>query len=95
MSTTPSAPDYRRVVDDIAGKIAKGALPRGSELPSYRELSIEYDVSVSTIQRALLILRERGLIEGRQGRGTYVAEKPADSATADGASSGGTGDATS
>ncbi|MFF0150931.1 GntR family transcriptional regulator [Micromonospora sp. NPDC005203] len=35
-----------------------------------------YKISVTTAQQALRILRERGLVEGHQGKGTYVAGKP-------------------
>ncbi|MDG4806504.1 GntR family transcriptional regulator [Micromonospora sp. WMMD1120] len=45
--------------------------PRTLE-PHYRRI-ISGNVSVSTAQAALRILRDRGLVEGHQGRGTYVA----------------------
>ncbi len=73
---TPSVPDYQRVVDSITEKINNGELQPGAELPSYHALHVEYDVSVSTVQRAMLVLRAQGLVEGRQGKGTYVAAKP-------------------
>lgn len=73
---TPSVPDYQRVVDAITEKINSGELEPGAELPSYNELHVEYDVSVSTVQRAMLVLRAQGLVEGRQGKGTYVTVRP-------------------
>jgi GntR family transcriptional regulator len=74
---TPSVPDYQRVVDSITEKITSGDLLPGAELPSYNDLHIEYDVSVSTVQRAMLVLRAQGLVEGRQGKGTYVVNRGA------------------
>lgn len=35
-----------------------------------------YGVSNNTVYRALVILHDRELIIGQQGRGTYVAERP-------------------
>lgn len=71
-----AVPDYLRVVDSITARIASREWPPGHQLPSYRELATEYDVSVSTVQRALMILRDRGLIEGHQGKATYVRSVP-------------------
>ncbi len=68
--------EFRRVVDDIAAKIAAGELTPGQRLPSYGDLAREYDVGLSTIRGAMLILRERGLIVGMPGKGTFVADRP-------------------
>jgi DNA-binding GntR family transcriptional regulator len=67
-------PDYLRVVDGITQLIKSGALAPGDKLPTYGQLAEEYKVSVTTTQIALRLLRDRGLIEGHQGKGTYVAE---------------------
>jgi DNA-binding GntR family transcriptional regulator len=45
------------------------------KLSPARELAELYGVSLSTAQRVQLILKERGLIVGRQGDGVYVAEE--------------------
>ena len=70
-------PDFRRIVDDIAGKIKSGELKPGDKLPSTSQLAAMYGVSNNTAYRALAILHDRELIFGQQGRGTYVAERPA------------------
>lgn len=67
-------PDYRRVVDDLADRIASGAYQPGDRLPSRRELAVEFGCSASTVERALAILRDRGAIEGHQGKAMYVAD---------------------
>jgi DNA-binding GntR family transcriptional regulator len=67
-------PDYLRVVDAITEQIRAGELTPGDKLPTYAQLADQYKVSVSTAQAALRILRDRGLIEGQQGKGTFVAE---------------------
>ncbi|MGC4853228.1 GntR family transcriptional regulator [Micromonospora sp. DT4] len=68
--------DYIRVVNTITTQIDEGELAPGDKLPTYAQLAEQYKISVTTAQQALRILRERGLVEGHQGKGTYVAEKP-------------------
>jgi DNA-binding GntR family transcriptional regulator len=67
-------PDYQRVVEGITQLIKSGQLKPGDKLPTYAQLADEYKVSVTTTQVALRLLRDRGLVEGHQGKGTYVAE---------------------
>jgi GntR family transcriptional regulator len=74
MTSRPA--DYLRVVDAITEQINSGALAPGDKLPTYAQLADQYFVSVSTAQAALRILRDRGLIEGHQGKGTFVSELP-------------------
>lgn len=68
--------DYVRVVETITAQIRAGELKPGEKLPTYAQLADHYNVSVSTAQAALRILRDRGLVEGHQGKGTYVAGSP-------------------
>jgi GntR family transcriptional regulator len=67
---------YREVAEDLAARIANGEYAPGERLPTYNELSALYDVSVTTVQRAVIVLQTRGLVVGLQGRGLWVAEKP-------------------
>jgi DNA-binding transcriptional regulator YhcF (GntR family) len=54
--------------------IACGELAPGARLPSVRELAADLGVAPMTIGQAYRELGERGLIEGRAGQGTFVAE---------------------
>ena len=65
---------YVKIADHVAGEIASGRLPVGARLMGEREMAEHYGVSVPTIQRALKVLRSRGLVETWHGRGTYVSE---------------------
>ncbi|MET8310914.1 winged helix-turn-helix domain-containing protein [Micromonospora sp. NPDC005173] len=76
----PNRPaDYLRVVNAITEQIESGELTPGDKLPTYAQLAEQYKVSVSTAQAALRILRDRGLVEGQQGKGTFVADRAAKS----------------
>jgi DNA-binding GntR family transcriptional regulator len=57
---------YMRVADDIAARIRSGE----------RELAEHYRYSYGSIRSAMKVLRERGLIVTRHGRGTFVSGKP-------------------
>jgi GntR family transcriptional regulator len=63
----------RQIADDLTARIRGQEYRPGDKLPSLRELAELYSVSVSTIQRALELTRERGLTVGRGGSGVYVA----------------------
>ncbi|GGM05992.1 MULTISPECIES: GntR family transcriptional regulator [Micromonospora] len=66
----------RQIADDLTARITAREYEPGTKLPSLRELADLYSVSVSTIQRALELTRERGLTVGRAGSGVYVADEP-------------------
>ncbi|MEE6259212.1 winged helix-turn-helix domain-containing protein [Plantactinospora sonchi] len=73
----PNRPaDYQRVINAITEQIRSGELAPGDKLPTYAQLADQFKISVTTAQNALRILRERGLVEGHQGKGTFVAENP-------------------
>ncbi|WP_239061300.1 winged helix-turn-helix domain-containing protein [Salinispora oceanensis] len=63
-------------MDSITAQIRAGELAPGDKLPTYAQLADHFKISVTTAQTALRILRERGLVEGHQGKGTYVSERP-------------------
>jgi GntR family transcriptional regulator len=63
---------YVAVADHIAQRIAAGELQPGERLTPERDLAVEYKVAYLTVRRAMKELRERGLIETVQGKGTFV-----------------------
>lgn len=63
-----------QIVSDLAERIRLGEYAPGTQLPTYASLAGLYDVSPATIAIVIRLLRERGLVVGVPGRGTYVAE---------------------
>jgi len=51
-----------------------GQLLPGEQLPSVREMADMTGVAPMTVAKAYQDLKERGLIEGRPGSGTFVAD---------------------
>jgi GntR family transcriptional regulator len=69
----PLGPDfaYIQVANHIASRIEVGEIKH--KLPAERALAEEYGVAYQTVRHAMQVLRDRGLIITRQGRGTFVA----------------------
>ena len=65
---------YRRIADDLSEQITTAILPPGTQLPTEPKLAAAYDASRSTVRLAIGLLIQQGLVETRQGVGTYVAE---------------------
>jgi len=60
--------------ESILDKLQSGHWRAGDRLPTERELSESHGVSRTTVRKALLDLKQQGLIEQTVGSGTFVAE---------------------
>jgi len=69
-----NTPLYRCVHDSLKERILTGAYRPGVALPSESRLVRDYGVSLITVRRALQELVLDGLIERRQGVGSFVRE---------------------
>ena len=65
-------PAWQQVVNAIGDAIRCGVLPPGEPLPSVREMSTLQGVPVATLQHALGVLADDGLLVVRQGRTAVV-----------------------
>jgi DNA-binding transcriptional MocR family regulator len=70
-----------RIVEALAADIASGQLVRGQQLPTHRALASALGVDLTTVTRAYGEARRRGLLEAQVGRGTFVSETTARTAT--------------
>jgi len=68
-----SGPMASRLVEALAEAINDGRLVAGTQLPPHRELADALKLSVGTVTRAYSLARDRGLISGTVGRGTFIA----------------------
>lgn len=67
-------PKYLQIANHIRDEIIRGDLKAGDEIPSERQLAIDWDVARPTAAKALQALRVQGLVESRQGSGTFVRD---------------------
>lgn len=65
-------PKYLQIAHHIRDQILRGDLRPGDEVPSERQLAADWKVSRPTAARSLEALSHQGLVEKRQGSGTYV-----------------------
>lgn len=72
-----SGPLYMRLAEQIEAGIAEGTIKPGEKLPPQRNLAFDVGVTIGTVTRAYSIIRERGLVSGEVGRGTYVLDRDA------------------
>ena len=84
-SDVPRHLTYRGIANDLEARIRAGEFLPGWEIPRYQHLADAYEVSVSTAQRAVMLLRDRELVFGVPGRGVFVRDEidagPANGAT--------------
>lgn len=66
-------PLYERVRQAIASSIGDGTYAPGDRLPSEARLAEELGVNRLTVRRAIEELARAGVVESRQGSGTYVS----------------------
>lgn len=61
--------------DTLLSQLQTGDWRVGDRLPTERELSARFEVSRTTVRKALAELKRQGLIEQLVGSGTYVTEQ--------------------
>jgi DNA-binding transcriptional regulator YhcF (GntR family) len=72
-------PPYMQIANALRAAILTKQLAPGDQLPSGNELAKRYSVARMTVQQALRVLRDEGLIVTRQGSGVFVrgrSERP-------------------
>ena len=71
--TAPApAPLYVELARSLEQLIEQGTLRPGHRLPSVRRMSLQRDVSISTVLQAYTLLENRGWVEARPQSGYYV-----------------------
>jgi GntR family transcriptional regulator len=71
-ATDQRLPLYQRLKDAFAARIAQGEWRPGAAIPPEVDLAVEYRVALGTVRKAIDGLVQEGLIDRRQGRGTFV-----------------------
>ncbi len=68
-------PKYVALRDAVVEAVTSGTWPAGMRLPTESEWAAQLPIALGTIQRALRMLVEEGVIVRRQGQGSFVAER--------------------
>lgn len=70
-------PAYLQIVQQVKQAIRMGVLDVGDKLPTVKEVVAEVAINPNTVMKAYWQLEHEGLVEGRQGVGTFVLRRPA------------------
>src|SRR5271165_6446107 len=76
LRTDSGVPPYLQLVQQIRQAVRTGVLEVGDRLPTVKEVVGELAINPNTVQKAYRELEHDGLVEGRQGVGTFVARRP-------------------
>jgi len=69
-----SARLYEQIVAQVEKQILSGKLRAGDRLATERELAEQFRVSRTVVREAVKTLREKGLVQGYPGRGTFITD---------------------
>ena len=75
----PAAPRLaatERVIAEVRRAIERGELKAGDRLPPERDLASTFGVSRSTVRSVLKALAAMGIVQARQGAGTFITAGP-------------------
>lgn len=65
-----------QISDKLRSDILKGAYKRGDSFPTVRQLAYEAGVNPNTMQKALAVLEDEGLIIAKSTVGRIVTDEP-------------------
>ena len=67
-------PAYDQIVQGFIKLIAIGAMGARDKMPSVRSMAAKLGVNPNTVQKAYLILEEKGIIYSVAGKGSFVSD---------------------
>lgn len=73
LNPTAATPLYNQLMDIIEEDIISGVYKPGDRLQTEKEMSSNYNVSIITVRKAIGGLIEKGLVERKQGKGTFIS----------------------
>jgi GntR family transcriptional regulator len=76
LSSSSGVPAYLQLVEQIRQALRMGSLVVGDKLPTVKEVVAEVAVNPNTVMKAYWELEHEGLVEGRQGVGTFIVRRP-------------------
>lgn len=69
-------PIYIQLKNAIKMATVTGLYPPGSRLPTVRQLAVELKINPNTVSRVYSELEQEGILSTRQGRGSFVKDRP-------------------
>jgi GntR family transcriptional regulator len=72
ISPSSGVPTYMQIVEQVRQALRLRRLESGDRLPTVREVAGAVAINPNTVLKAYRMLEHEGLVEGRQGQGTFV-----------------------
>lgn len=76
LNPASGVPSYLQVVQQVEQALRMGHLQPGDQLPTVKQVVSEVAINPNTVLKAYRELENLGLVEGRQGVGTFVLRRP-------------------
>lgn len=72
LNFSDKTPIYLQIADMIRDAILFGGFEEGKQIPSVRQMAVDYSINHQTIMKATQILINEELIEKKRGQGMFV-----------------------
>ena len=79
--TSPTSPKAQNIANEVRRRIIERIWHQGDRIPDEADLAIEFDAARATVNKALQLLADEGLLDRRRRAGTRVAINPVRKAT--------------
>lgn len=79
--TAPSVSKAQAITSEVRRRIVEREWLQGHRIPDEAELAVEFGVARATVNKALQLLAEEGLLDRKRRAGTHVTVNPARKAT--------------
>jgi GntR family transcriptional regulator len=76
LSARSNVPPYVQLVEQVRQALLNGTLRPGDRLPTVKDVVSSLAINPNTVLKAYRDLERGGLVEGRQGVGTFVLRRP-------------------
>jgi GntR family transcriptional regulator len=76
LRTDSGVPPYLQLVQQVRQAVRMGVLDVGDKLPTVKEVVAKLAINPNTVLKAYRELEHEGIVEGRQGVGTFVSRRP-------------------
>jgi GntR family transcriptional regulator len=76
LAARSNLPPYVQLVEQVRQALLSGVLRPGDRLPTVKEVVGSLAINPNTVLKAYRDLEREGLVEGRQGVGTFVLRRP-------------------
>ena len=76
LATHSNVPTYVQIVQQVRQALLAGVLCPGDRLPTVKDVVTELAINPNTVLKAYRELEREGLVEARQGVGTFALRRP-------------------